>query len=169
MFLLITWLLGIEPVEELFDIKNPEPVKDSTLFTSNYSNGKLKFKFNVDKAQRKHGPAYTYFPEGAIKSEITYNHGVKQHALQYHRNGNKAMEFFYLNGQKHGIRTKFWEDGSVQSKLEYSRDKPANNLIEFNKKGKKLEKYPTLKIHTIDRLQETGEYIIEVYFDENPS
>ena len=61
----------------------------------------------IDQEKKQHGLAKQYYRSGDLKSEIYYNHGVKEKAVQYYENGNKQMEFLYKDGLKHGKRTKY--------------------------------------------------------------
>ncbi|MFT7232449.1 MAG: hypothetical protein ACI8TA_001665, partial [Cyclobacteriaceae bacterium] len=61
-----------------------------------------------------------------------------------------------------------WENGQVQSILNYKNNEASRELEEFNSKGVKISKYPKLIVKEIDNLMKTGEYIIEVYFDKIP-
>ncbi len=134
-----------------------------------YSNGKIKAKIPTDENNKRHGVSQMYFPDGALKSEVTYEHGKRQLAKQYYENGKLEMEFPYEAGMKHGVRKKYWDSGQLQSELEYYRNEPSTRLVEYNRKGKQLTKYPTLQVREIDNLSTSGEYIVEVYFSETPS
>ena len=156
---------GCQQVDKFIGQQKKNDESESGLVQTYYDNGKLKSEVRFDDQKRKHGVSKSFYPSGKLKTEITYDRGLKTYALQYHDNGNKYMEFFYKNGKKDSLRTKYWESGEVQSKLWYSEDRPGIGLEEFNKKGKKLTKYPKLIVNQIDRLEQDGEYIIEVYFE----
>ncbi|WP_436516212.1 toxin-antitoxin system YwqK family antitoxin [Ekhidna sp. To15] len=146
-----------------------EENEDPSLIKTYYDNGTLKSEIQVDTTNNRHGLSKNYYPDGTLKTEIAYNHGTKEKAIQYYENGNKYLEFNYKNGRKEGKRTKYWENGKVQSYLEYKKDYPRAGLVEFNKSGKQRKNYPNLIVRQYDNLKTNGEYIVEVYFDKQPA
>ena len=144
-----------------------EEVTDPGVIKSYFKNGKLKAEFQIDADKKRHGLSKTFYESGKPRTEITYTHGNKERAIQYYENGNKYLDLHYKDGFKHGERIKYWDNGQVHSKLEYDYNHPKIGLEEYNRKGKKLKKYPKLMVKQIDRLSVTGEYIVEIYFDKN--
>ncbi len=145
-----------------------EEPQDPNLIKSYYDNGKLKAEVRINDSNKRHGLSTSYYESGIVKTEITYNNGKKEKAIQYYESGKPYVEFNYKNGLKHGKRIKYWESGNIQSVLEYSEDRPGIGLEEYNKRGKKITKYPNLILKQIDNLSTSGQYIIEAYFDNNP-
>lgn len=163
-FLMILLILGsCDEITAFFEQEKSDPNTIRTYF----ENGNLKAQVKIDTDKERHGEALLYYESGKLKSVNIYNHGVKEKATQYFENGNKQMEFFYKDGMKHGKRTKFWENGKVQSVVEYHEDNPKQGLIEYNKAGNKISKYPKLKVQHIDRLDSRGKYFIDIYFSSN--
>ncbi|MEM9324131.1 MAG: hypothetical protein AAGA85_00675 [Bacteroidota bacterium] len=134
-----------------------------------FSNGKIRAKIPMDNDDKRHGVSQMFYPSGELKSEVTYDHGVRQQAKQYYKNGKLEMAFQYKEGMKQGVRKKYWDSGQLQSELEYHRNEAGMGLVEYNRKGKQLTQYPTLKVREIDNISTTGEYIVEVFFSEKPS
>jgi len=171
LLLIVTAFSGCDQINALLPSNaTVEAVKaDPNLVKTYYDDGKPKTEVRFDDKKRKHGLAKSFYARGGLRSEIYYTHGLKDSAVQYYENGNKYLEFTYKKGLRHGRRTKYWENGKVQSELDYRNDYPGNNLVEYNRKGKQLTKYPKLKVNQINNLNSTGEYIVEVYFDKRPS
>jgi len=146
------------------EVKKEDPYHKITY----HKNGKLKTDVHLDSSRRYHGEAKKYYENGQLKSLITYDHGVIQHAKQYHQNGNLEMEFPYQNAKKHGLRKKYWENGKLQSQMTYVNGEPKADLIEYDKSGEKVTTYPELVIKKIDNIDKSGEYILQAYFSSNP-
>ncbi|MEP5610852.1 MAG: hypothetical protein ABJP45_01320 [Cyclobacteriaceae bacterium] len=166
LLLMVCITTSCDQIKSIFGEEKPA---DPSLVQRFYKNGTLKSEVRVDENNKRHGLGKTYYPSGKPKSEINYEHGVKTNAVQFYEDGVKYLEFNYKNGKKHGKRTKYWETGEVRSILEYDDDRPGIGLKEYNKKGQLLTKYPELIIRQTDKLNLTGEYIIEVFFDKNTS
>ncbi len=98
-----------------------------------------------------HGKKYTYYPNGNITEEITYEHGVMQgdnlyygpdgvmlkklkyvnnelhgEAFYYDANGNVTIKGFYKDGKKHGL-WQYFKDGKVTLEETFPKPKPGNN------------------------------------------
>jgi antitoxin component YwqK of YwqJK toxin-antitoxin module len=96
-----------------------------------------------------HGKKLTYFPNGKITEEFTYENGVKQgdnlyyspegtllkklkysddelqgEATYYDAYGNLTIKGYYKNGKKHGL-WQYYKDGEVE--VEETFPKPKNN------------------------------------------
>jgi len=167
LFILLSILICLNSCDQL-NTAFKTKAEDPNLIKSYHKNGKLKSEMPIDQEKKQHGLAKQYYSSGNLKSEIYYNHGVKEKAVQYYENGNKQMEFLYKDGLKHGKRTKYWDNGKIQSAIEYRNGNLAPGLKEYNKSGKQITKYPSLKIRHIDKLETHGQYTLEVYFSKNP-
>ena len=166
IWLLMILALTVVGCDQVNKILSSEP-DDPNLKKIYYDNGVLKAEIRIDGNKNRHGITRQYYASGKLKSEFDYEHGTKLKAVQYYENGNMQMEFYYREGLKHGPRGKFWEDGTLSSELQYENDNPGA-LVEYNKSGKQITKYPSLIVQQVDYLESRGEYWIEAYFSSNP-
>ena len=115
--------------------------------------------FMEDKRETK----TTRYPNGNIKSEITYKSeysNVKNgKALYYHENGKIERKENYKDDERNGEWIWYYEDGNIEAKGTYNKyGKPYNGtFISYNLFGKKYK--GTYKNGKLD-----GEWI---YYDEN--
>jgi hypothetical protein len=161
---LLVFTSSCQQIESFFKKEEVDP----NLARTYHDNGRIMSEMRLDEQRNRHGLAKQFFETGKLKSEIHYKHGDKERAVQYYENGNVQMEFLYKDGLKHGKRTRYWENGKIQSILEYDKDRPKKGLIEYNKKGQKIGKYPELIVKHLDRLDSHGEYRVDIYFSSNP-
>ncbi|GAA5042102.1 hypothetical protein GCM10011506_44730 [Marivirga lumbricoides] len=133
-----------------------------------YTDGKVKAEIHIDNLKRFHGEVKKFYPDGKLKTLVTYDHGVTLNSKQYYENGKLEMEFPYKEGKKHGKRSKYWESGKIKSVLEYRNGEPIAGLKEYKESGKEVTAYPSLKIEQINQLSNNGKYYIDVYFSSNP-
>jgi antitoxin component YwqK of YwqJK toxin-antitoxin module len=124
-----------------------------------------------------------YYPNGAIKSKITYKNG-KEHGITtyYHQHYHTpSLEISMKNGKKNGKLTRYFFNGNIESEAMYSddiqKDREAlydikGGLLQeiYYKNGKKDGSYKTW--HGKDLLKEVGQYKEDLldgewqYFDE---
>ena len=162
-------LTSCDEAKKFFRLEEEAPVEDKNVVRTFYKNGKVKSEVKMDSAGKRHDVAVQFYPDGKPKSEITYDHGIKTKAFSYHPNGQLYMDFTYKGGLKHGVRYKYWDSGQLQSSLPYFENEPGTGLEEFSQTGKKLTKYPELKISTTDKLSATGQYFVDITFSSRPS
>jgi antitoxin component YwqK of YwqJK toxin-antitoxin module len=64
---------------------------------------------------RRHGPARTWYDDGALWTEETFREGDRDGPfVEYHRNGGKAREGTFARGRKTGRWAIFRESGQVE-------------------------------------------------------
>ncbi|MDX1373794.1 MAG: hypothetical protein R3321_15070, partial [Nitrososphaeraceae archaeon] len=163
-------LYSCDKIDQLFEKRsNPFAEKKEKGVEKNYyPNGNLLSEVRVDSTGRYHGVTKKYYDTGKLKTAINYEHGKRVEARQYYENGQLQMVFNYKDGLKHGKRLKYWPDGKLHSEMSYFEGEPQKGLVEYNKSGKKITKYPRLELRQIDRLASNGTYKVEAYFSSNP-
>lgn len=114
------------------------------VFTNYWPNGEKERNFHLTddhKAKLK-----VFYESGAVKSEVHYNDGGVTAWSDYYENGETEFEEKYVKSHDHiEFRRFFFEDGSP------------NNIIEFEKRGKKL--YKQTIYHRNGKVKETGNLI----------
>jgi antitoxin component YwqK of YwqJK toxin-antitoxin module len=107
------------------------------IFKNFWKNGKVERKFTIlddHKAKLK-----VFYESGAAKSEVYYMDGDVREWRDYYENGNIEFEEKYVKAHDHIEYRRFFYDSGEES-----------NIIEFEKKGKKLYRqtlsYPNGKV-----------------------
>jgi hypothetical protein len=143
----------------------------------------------------KNGIVRSYYDqaEKQIKAEVTMKDGKKNGpAIQYYKNGKKALEMNYLGGDRDGLSTRYFENGKVSQQTTFVKDKmhglqkkfrdsgkflseatffndqPCKGLKEYYNDGTlKAEKdYPRIVVKPIDRIFQDATYVLKVSLSE---
>lgn len=86
----------------------------------NFSNESLELHNGVLKFEDHPftGKLIAHFPDGNLKSEVYYKHGLKEGSeKQWYVDGKLALERFYVEGIKQSIHKSWWDNGNL--KFEY--------------------------------------------------
>jgi antitoxin component YwqK of YwqJK toxin-antitoxin module len=86
---------------------------------------------------RKHGPAYNYYPDGStVKLEINYVNGYKSGETKwFYPDGNVYRVTPYVNGKIIGIRRTYYENGTLQAEMPFMDSQPGMGLKEYRQDG----------------------------------
>jgi hypothetical protein len=148
-------------------------------------------KSDSKSGKKKNGVVKSYYPDGAIKSEITFKDG-KQHgkAKQYYNDGTLAREIDYANNIIHGWAKRYWETGKLYQETPYDSGKihgvqkryngagkltavatysqgfDCMGLKEYLVDGSLKTEYPKIVLKTEDRLLSEASYYIRVSMSE---
>ena len=94
----------------------------------------------------------SYWKSGGLKMEITFQNGLRTHALSYHENGKLYRETTFVNDTIHGIRKIYYSNGILSAQVPYKRGMVCVGLKEYLLDGQPKEKYPTLQIREVNRM-----------------
>lgn len=158
-----SWLPKEKPTET-----TKKTVKTDGVHKSYKKNGTLYSEISYKNGERD-GLAVVYYPDGKIKQSIDFKNGEKDGLAKiYYESGILNRETSYKEGIKNGPQKKYFQDETLASSITYKDDLPGTDLKEYLKSGKEKSNYPSLIVKQIDRLKESGKYIIEVTFSKNP-
>lgn len=129
-----------------------------------YPNGVVERDFRSVDAER--GIMKIYFENGALKSEIKYNHGISESWIDYNEKGiivlqeqmEKHMKWF-------SFKKTFYDDGSPKTALEITDKKKAVYSYKEYHPGNKIA-LEGIKFF----VEEVGDYVYDgtwKYYDEN--
>lgn len=90
--------------------------------TAYHPNGHIHSISNYHDYQL-HGEQKKFTSQGKPLMELQWNHGVLDGVKVVYRDGVKASEIPYSNGQKHGTEIHFDELGNITAEIEWKRDK----------------------------------------------
>jgi len=106
-------------------------------------------------------PQKEYYPNGNVKSEITYSNGVREgEAKLYYENGNLKEERFYVNGRVEGLVRYYNKAGKLieMANLENGRREGPTTIYDFT------------GTYLTDINYEGGKKVVEVhpYYEQKP-
>lgn len=115
--------------------------------------GTLENRISYDK-NRKHGPAYNYYPDGkTLKTEIHYYKGYKNgEARWYYPDGKIYRITPYEMGRINGIRKVYYENGKLQAEVPYSVGRPGVGLREYYSGGAPKQQNVRIVFRESDRV-----------------
>ncbi len=97
----------------------------------------------VPERDEDNGTLKTFYPDGSIKSQITYEEGIKHGAAyMYHSNGKVSLAMNYENGLRQGISKKYYKNGSLYAKTPYVDNEISGTRITYYENGKVKAKAP---------------------------
>ncbi len=71
---------------------------------------------------RRDGPSRSWYDDGALQNEARWKMGrLDGHFVEYHRNGRKAQEGDWRDGEKQGRWTVWFEDGRPAEEAGYEK------------------------------------------------
>ncbi len=103
---------------------------------------------------RKHGPAYNYYPDGkTVKVEVHYEKGYKNGETRWYYPDGKIYRITpFVNGKILGIRTTYYENGNPQAEIPYWDSQPGVGLKEYNQDGSPRDHDVNILISERDRI-----------------
>lgn len=107
-----------------------------------YLSGKIQFEgklFQV-KPEMDDGVCYWYYENGTIWEKAEFANGIPVgEFLVWFANGNKAIEYTYVNGKMNGIYRDWFESGELMSLGEFKDDAKEGEWMEHNDKLYRFE------------------------------
>lgn len=129
----------------------------------------------------------TYYQNGALHKEMTYENGVQQGASkEYYKSGKIFQEVMYQGNLREGIAKRYFESGILSQETPYHKDKmhgvqkryrrngdlmcevpyyEGNQCIglkEYTTDGKLKKRYPSIKITPVDNILLNGTYTLKL-------
>jgi antitoxin component YwqK of YwqJK toxin-antitoxin module len=111
----------------------------------------------------------SYWPEGELKSKISYDRNGKMHgdATWFYQNGKPEAEAQYVHGELHGTMSRWLPNGNKVAEDHYRHGEMHGPSLEWDYKNQKVREqyYKDGKLHgksstwhTSGNLREMGEY-----------
>lgn len=141
---------------------------DSTkVVRSTYSNGKTKAEMPI-KNGKKNGLSKSFDKNGNISLELPYVDNLREgKSKKYYEGGKQIYQTTeYKRDKMTGFQTKYRENGDVLSVARYENDLPCLDLKEYYKDNTLKNKYPKIKVTSIDRLDTEGVYLLKLSMSE---
>ncbi len=118
------------------DAKNPQAgykVRDYFITGELQGEGMCSYLgVNDDTQTVWEGKVVTYFKNGKLSSERTYENGkLNGDAITYYENGLMETNVSYSNGQKNGVALIFSNDGAQCQRVEYANDHLKHDYYEL--------------------------------------
>lgn len=127
-----------------------------------YPDGKLKTEISY-KNGKKNGLAREYFENGNVHLEINYvndvNHGLTK---RYYESGFIYHETPYDSGRIHGIEKKYRGEGQLMAEMPYRYGAPCKGLKEYTSDGSLRKKYPSIIITPVNTLLIDERYTLKL-------
>ena len=73
----------------------------------------------------------------------------------------------YVNGKKHGIQKKYYEDGKLMAEIPYRNNLAMPGLIEYTKYGDPITQFPDMVFKEIDKIAFENKIVLKVYLSDN--
>jgi hypothetical protein len=135
----------------------------SKLVQSKYDNGKTKAEITY-KNGKQNGIAKSFDRDGHLLLELFYIDNKRAGlSKKYYAGGKQIYQSTeYKDDKMHGRQTKFRENGNLMSEARFENNFPCIGLNEYLLDNTLKKKYPHINIRTIDKLESSGVYILEI-------
>ncbi|MGB0165725.1 MAG: toxin-antitoxin system YwqK family antitoxin [Luteibaculum sp.] len=104
-------------------------------WSKTYKNGVAKYEGSF-KDDVPVGTFKYYYPNGKLKTELSYRSADKSYAVHYYTNGKKQSEGLYIEQKKDSTWTFYNESGEVASREQYRNDMRHGVSISYYPDGK---------------------------------
>lgn len=144
-------------------IKNPD---GTTTVRAYYKNKKVRSEQSF-KGDKRHGMSRTYNEQGQVILELPYADDLRNgQSKRYYETGQVYQTTEYVNDTIHGSLVKYRSNGALSSEARYEKALPCLGLKEYLEDGTLKKKYPKIVIKVVDKVGESGEYLINVSMSE---
>jgi len=136
--------MGIMTFYQNFDTLG-NVINDVTIVTDSTKYEELNFQGNVVKSfwqknHTLHGPEKTYYNNGEIRSERSYNNGqLNGGYVFYNRNGTIGITGQYVAGKHSGHWKSFYKTGKIKSEYDYDENGDLTGLFKTYYENDKLD------------------------------
>jgi len=102
-----------------------------------YPSGKLKGRFEINRAEQPHGQAKVFFESGVLEAEGECDNGVKDKAWRwYDSTGVLRMTGAYNNGVQAGDYIEYFPSGKPKSVISFSNGLREGSAKTFHANGR---------------------------------
>jgi hypothetical protein len=133
---------------------------------SYYKNKKVKSE-STYKDGKRNGMSRSYNEQGQVMLELPYvddkRHGQSK---RYYETGILYQTTEYVEDRIHGTQVKYRPNGKPMSEARFEDELPCLGLKEYLEDGTIKKKYPKLVIKAVDRIDASGEYILNLTMSE---
>lgn len=136
--------------------------KNSAELTTNYEDGSIQERFEINKDSLKHGLYTLYRPGGSVAETANYKNGIlngerklvyengnneiienyvndKLHGVYrtFYPTGKKELEMNYVDGVIEGISKKYYESGKLSEEVSFENNNENGPFVEYYENGNK--------------------------------
>jgi hypothetical protein len=161
LILLLTYLIGCETPTEKSTKNDPDVFKR----VDKYASGEV-LSITYYKNKKREGPGQRFYRNGNVQMEALYVQGLKQGEGKYYYESGKLYRInHYADDQLHGLQEKYRESGELMSRQEWHKGFPSIHLEEYNRNGKKRQKYPEIQMEVSLNDPTVGYFSLRMYFE----
>lgn len=115
-------------------VYNQDPYNDvMTIFYPDSKTVKQTFEM---RDSIKQGEAVQFYETGEVNTIIQFDKGLKQDtAVYYRRSGGIYRKTPYIDDEKHGLQTGYYDSGDIMFEMPYRNGRPVPGLREFSEAG----------------------------------
>lgn len=133
---------------------------------SYYRNKKVKSESSF-KDGKRNGLSRSFNEQGQLMLELPYVDDKRSgQSKRFYETGGVYQTTEYVDDRIHGMQVKYRANGKIMSEAKFEDERPCLGLKEYLEDGSLKKKYPKLVIKAIDRIDASGEYILNLSMSE---
>lgn len=105
-----------------------------------YPDGTVRYKFFRNKENQKHGLWLEFFPNGQVKSQVSFHKDLEEgRAVHYYESGELKEVQYFTKGKKNGPDTVFSQGGTIRNISNFKHGLKHGKFLKFKSSSDSLD------------------------------